>query len=135
MLLIWYVSAFKKCKNSLNSKFRAYKCVKIADFVLLEVSWLISRKIWVIEKSWNFHTVLRMPKWKFKAICCLYWDGRRRITITINIWYLEGAVIEITHKRWLILFPWVQLNGTFITLPFFDVRCFKRFIDTTSSRK
>ena len=29
----------------------------MADFALQESSKLISRKIWVIEKSWNFHTV------------------------------------------------------------------------------
>ena len=29
----------------------------MADFALLESPKLISRKIWVIEKSWNFHTV------------------------------------------------------------------------------
>ena len=34
------------------------KCVKIADFVLLEFQKLISRKIRVIEKSYNFLTVL-----------------------------------------------------------------------------
>ena len=34
----------------------------MADFPLLESLKLISRKIWVIEKSWNFHTV----QWKVK---------------------------------------------------------------------
>ena len=29
----------------------------MADFALLESPKLISRKIWVIEKLWNFHTV------------------------------------------------------------------------------
>ena len=29
----------------------------MADFALLESPKLISRKVWVIEKSWNFHTV------------------------------------------------------------------------------
>ena len=29
----------------------------MADFALQESSKLISRKIWMIEKSWNFHTV------------------------------------------------------------------------------
>ena len=38
-------------------KFRASKCVKITDFALLESPKLISCKIWVIQKSWNFHTV------------------------------------------------------------------------------
>ena len=30
---------------------------KMAVFALLESSKWISRKIWVIQKSWNFHTV------------------------------------------------------------------------------
>ena len=29
----------------------------MADFTLVESPNLISRQIWVIEKSWNFHTV------------------------------------------------------------------------------
>jgi len=49
---------FKKYKNSWKPKFRASTCVKMADFELLESSKLISRKIWVTEKSCNFHTVL-----------------------------------------------------------------------------
>ena len=37
---------------------QAPKMTKIAVFALLESSKLISRKIRVIQKSWNFHTVL-----------------------------------------------------------------------------
>ena len=44
---IWWISAFKKCKNSCKSKFGASKCVKTADFELLESPKLISRKILV----------------------------------------------------------------------------------------
>ena len=46
-------------KKSQKSKFRATKCAKMADFALLESPSLISRKIWVIEKSCFFHTVLQ----------------------------------------------------------------------------
>ena len=41
------VVAFKKCKNS-KSKFRPSKCAKMADFALLKLSKLISRKIRLI---------------------------------------------------------------------------------------
>ena len=61
ILLIWYFSAFWKYKNSQKLKFRASKCVKKADFALLQCPKLISRKIWMIEKSWNFHTVAYIP--------------------------------------------------------------------------
>ena len=50
-----FISAFKKCKNAWKSKCRAYNCIKMADFALLEFSKSFSRNIWVIEKSWNFH--------------------------------------------------------------------------------
>jgi len=49
-LMIWWISAFKKCKNSWKSKFRTFKCVKMAYFALLKSTKLISRKIWVTEK-------------------------------------------------------------------------------------
>ena len=39
----------------------------MADFALLNSPKLISRKIWVIEKSWNFHTV-----WKFQDFSVLH---------------------------------------------------------------
>ena len=48
----------ENAKNHEKLKFKASKFVKMADFALLESPILISRKIWVIEKSWNFHTVL-----------------------------------------------------------------------------
>ena len=37
----------------------ASACVKMADFALPKSSKMISRKIWVEEKSWNFHNVQR----------------------------------------------------------------------------
>ena len=70
ILLIWWIAAFKKCKNSKKSKFRAFKCVKMADFGLLESSKLISRKIWVIQKLWNFHNVIWTAE-KFRQF--LHW--------------------------------------------------------------
>ena len=47
-----------KKKNSNGSKM-----CKMADLALLKSSILISRKIWGIEKSWNFHTVPCFPKY------------------------------------------------------------------------
>ena len=49
------------CKYSWKPKIRAPKCVETADFALLESQKLISHKIWVIGKSWNFHIVYRTP--------------------------------------------------------------------------
>ena len=36
--------SLKKCKNSCKSKFRASKCVQIADFALVESPKMVSRK-------------------------------------------------------------------------------------------
>ena len=41
-------------------KFSATNCVKMTNFTLLEFPKLVSRKIRVIEKLWNFHTVLTL---------------------------------------------------------------------------
>ena len=45
ILLFWSIPAFKKCKNSQKSKFRASECGKMGSFALQESSKLISRKI------------------------------------------------------------------------------------------
>ena len=70
ILLIWWIVAFKKGKNDKKSKLRALKCVKMADFELLESPKLLSRKIWVIEKLWNFHiyTVLKISDTVFYKV-------------------------------------------------------------------
>ena len=49
--------SIQKVQKFKKSKSIASKCVKMVDFALLESLKLISRKIWVIEKSRNFHTV------------------------------------------------------------------------------
>ena len=56
-LRFWYISAFRKCKNSEKSKFSTSKCVKMGVYEPSKFLKLISRKIWVIEKLWNYHTV------------------------------------------------------------------------------
>ena len=45
----------KSCKKSILG---TSKCVEMADFALVKSPNLISQKIWGIEKSWNFHTVI-----------------------------------------------------------------------------
>ena len=51
------ISGFKKSKNSWKSKFRAFKCLKMADLALQVSPKLISRKIRMIAKSLHFYTV------------------------------------------------------------------------------
>ena len=58
-LVIFSRQKVQKLIKDQNSQPRA-KCAKMAkmtDFALLDSPKLISRKIWVIGKSWNFHTV------------------------------------------------------------------------------
>ena len=47
----------KTAKILEKSNSRASECVKIAVFECLKSLKLISLKIWVTKKSWNFHTV------------------------------------------------------------------------------
>ena len=44
------------------NKIRSLKMAKTADFALLESPKLISRKISVVQKSWNFHTLHCAPE-------------------------------------------------------------------------
>ena len=41
-----------------NQNLECSKCGKMAHFVLQESSKSISRKIWIIQKTFNFHTLL-----------------------------------------------------------------------------
>ena len=66
--MIWQFSAFKICKNSWKSNFRASECVKIVNFALLESLKLISRKIWMIKKCWFSQTVYFMVQWLISGI-------------------------------------------------------------------
>ena len=88
ILIIWWISAFKKCKSSWKSKFKASKCVKTADFALLQSLNQISRKIWVIEKSWNFHTVV----WKLLNFpLSAFWQKFRESNVLLR--QLIGSLI------------------------------------------
>ena len=65
-LWIWFFVNFlnfslqKVPKFLKKSNFRAFKYVEIADFALLKSPNLISHKIWVVEKLWNFHTMQQL---------------------------------------------------------------------------
>ena len=57
ILIFMHFCTFWRLKFTKWTKFTAPKMAKTASFALLESTKLISRKIWVIGKSWNFHTV------------------------------------------------------------------------------
>ena len=50
----WFFPLLRFCVKSI---LESLECVKMADLALKESQKLISRKIWVIEKSRTFHTV------------------------------------------------------------------------------
>ena len=57
---------FWRLKFKKFTKVRGPKRTKTGSLELLDFSKLISRKIWVTEKSWNFHTVsCRLLLWHF----------------------------------------------------------------------
>ena len=65
--LIMLICTFWWPEIFLNIKFRASENAKMAVFHLPESLKLISRKIWMIQKSWNFHTF-----WKSSVKPALY---------------------------------------------------------------
>ena len=54
--ILWLFTLFENCFTKLT-KFRAPEIAKMAVIELLDSLKLISRKIWVTEKSQNLHTV------------------------------------------------------------------------------
>ena len=61
ILLLEYNFILENVKIYQNSKFRAAKMIKIAVFGAIISPKMISRKIWMAVKSWNFHTVYLRP--------------------------------------------------------------------------
>ena len=78
ILILMHFCTFWRLQFTKWTKFTALKVAKTAIFALSESSKLISRKIWVIQKSWNCYTVpycifkdISM-KWFFKE-CLFTW--------------------------------------------------------------
>ena len=63
----------------------------MADFALLQIQSpkLISRKIWVIEKSWNFHTVGNRH---FMLRCLLLGVGRELSRLDFSTFSCENLI-------------------------------------------
>ena len=67
---LWIFSTFWGLNCTQLTKFKAPKMAKTVVLALFHSSKLISRKIWVMEKSWNFHTVWYLLKnqWNLREI-------------------------------------------------------------------
>ena len=78
---------------SKNAKFRAAQKVKMAFFGTSKWPKLISRKIWVAEKSWNFHIV-------FSQLGC---PGLYRVRYSLgnvsNFWKLKKKILRINRNQ------------------------------------
>ena len=121
----------------------------MADFALQESSKLISRKIWVIEKSCHFHTVIHQQIiffWKkiennicFSSSCTHSHSSKRKIGslefswfflksphcvfFTIFVFYLfvvdVVAVVASRHTNFSFLILYIHFNSWFVALIFF----------------
>ena len=72
-LFLWIFALFETKIYRIN-KLQSSKCVEMAIFGRLKSLLLISRKNWVTEKSWKFHTVW-CNKWFFTLIT--FWKKRK----------------------------------------------------------
>ena len=75
---------FQRLKFTKLTKFRAPKMAKMAKmavFELLDSPKLISRKIWVVEKPWNFHIMY---------VFCLFRKNIDAISIQSIIEFVHG---------------------------------------------
>ena len=78
----------------------------MAHFALLECPKLISRKIWVIEKSWNFHTVLLLL-----TFLCGMGRTMHFVKETFLCEFLSESINLMPYYRWQLLFSfWNSVN-------------------------
>ena len=95
---------FKKCRNSWYQKFRSSKCVKIAFFGSLKLPTSVSRKTWVREKLWNFHTVQQQRLlWAWSSCQRLPWTyptGRHVPISSYLCQYLSNLYLYYTIFSW-----------------------------------
>ena len=99
----------------------------MADFALLESPKLISRKIWVIQKSWNFRTLnekllsfsMKLRSWEH----CIFVDLIPLLKSRNNIQMVMIIVQRINSLQWvlLMLFKWkiMETNLLCNTIPNF----------------
>ena len=89
-----------------STKIRTSKNAKMAEFQLPEYLKLISRNFWVIEKSWNFHTVneiwMTEKSWHFHNVqLFLYnfkWDQFRPIKSLAPLEHIRSLLDpSLTH--------------------------------------
>ena len=67
----------------------------MANFAFLESQKLISRKIWVIAKSWNFHTVLPQQPFLLKANLWRIFRPSRKASITCGQCRLSSNILGL----------------------------------------
>jgi len=61
VLIFMNFCIFWRLEFTKSTKIRAPEIAKTAVLLLLDSPKLISRKIWMTEKTWNFHTVWPLP--------------------------------------------------------------------------
>ena len=99
-LWFWFFgqfSAFKKCKICKKSKFSAWKCIKMADFALLESLKSISRKIWLMEKIWSFQTVVSINVLQ-KLFYLFFTNRQSTFLVAFSFFYMALYCKNTTFK-------------------------------------
>ena len=92
---------FRRLKFTRWTKYTAPKMAKTAVFALLEFTKLISRKISVIQKSWNFHAVdivITCHHWneinpQALRVAWLFVEVYATIGVSVSIWQFVGQRI------------------------------------------
>ena len=75
---------FLKAEIYHMNKSRALKMAKMAVLQILNSPKLVSRKTWVTEKSWNFHTVYKMYNRRCHIVGqSTLFDGESRLRIVM----------------------------------------------------
>ena len=93
---------------------------KMADFALQQSSKLISHKIWMIQKSWNFHTVCTYQHNDVRVVLRIIVEGFRLLVLPDWWIALQNQFIEDVLQSLHIL----TSRSMFIDCPYAFVTCF-----------
>ena len=101
---------FWRLKFTKLSKFREQKMAKMAGLELLVSAKLISRKIWMREKSWNFHTVHR-NLWYILVMLSLLIHSPNNF---LSLFFLPNIPMWVNYAPFVISI--VNVHSTFRTI-------------------
>ena len=98
---------FLGLKFTKETKFTAPKMTKLAVFALQDSSKLNSREIWLIQKSYNFHTVKYLLEYLNHFMRIQNLDKCKKTKNSLLVWIFRE--FEFNHISLILIIDFIQL--------------------------